>query len=295
MQTTASCAQDAVSHLREICTARYLTDSARVAGVLFQSFENQANGWTCVRATANSKVLFERTNGNDGAFTLGQKAADGEVPIPAIPNGTDLTGQGKPNMLISAWSGGAHCCRTDYVFESRPFKLLGVIHAEDADESHFAKLDESGRYYYISADFVFAYWYGSFAGSPVEPVILEYRDDEHGGGYHLAIDEMRQPAPTKEEWDKAMAEVKSDLALKRTNMVSGMRTDLWGEVLHLLYTGHSDLAWKFARDAGPEAQTGPDPDLSDFCSTLKASDYWRDLEPTVTSMPAVCRSAKAGR
>ncbi len=288
-------AQDPVKQPHEICTRAYLTDSAVVAGISFQTFSNRADGESCIRATANGKTLFQRTLDNDSTFTLGQRASD-DGSIAAIPNGTDLTGRGTPNVLISAWSGGAHCCRTDYVFELRPeLKLLGVILAQDADESHFAKLDNSDRYYYISADFVFAYWYGSFAGSPVEPVILEYREDQNGGGYHLALDKMRQPAPTKQEWDKALGGVKNDLALKRTNMVSDLRTDLWTEVLHLLYTGHSDLAWKFIKEAGPEAQTDHDPDLSDFCSTLKASDYWRDLKPTITNMPIACREAKAGR
>ncbi|HEY4009361.1 MAG TPA: hypothetical protein VGM11_04355 [Acidobacteriaceae bacterium] len=284
-----------MAHPSQICTRRYLTDSALVSGVLFQTFENIANEQECIRAAANGKVLFQRTQDGYGPYTLGQKA-NKEGPIPTVPNGTDLTGRGRPDMLISAWSGGAHCCRTDYIFELRPqFKLLATIDARDADLSHFAKLDDTGLYYYLSEDYIFAYWYGSFAGSPVEPAILEYRDDKNGAGFHLAPDKMRQPAPTREDWDKAMSAVKNDLALKRKNMANDLRTDLWSEVLHLIYTGHSDLAWKFLSDAGPDAQTAPDPSLADFCSTLKASDYWRDLAPTIQNMPAACSSAKPAR
>ncbi|HEX5283044.1 MAG TPA: hypothetical protein VFW30_02905 [Bryocella sp.] len=287
----SSRAQDPVKHPHEICTRAYLTDSAVVSGVLFQTFENDANGWTCVRASADGKLLFQRTNGNDGAFTLGQKA-DKEESIPAILNGADLTGRGRPDMLISAWSGGAHCCRTDYIFELRPrFRLLATINDQDADLSHFAQLDITGPYYYLSADYIFSYWYGSFAGSPVEPVILEYRDDKNGGGFHLSVEKMRQPPPSKQEWDKALAQVENDIANDPLNI----RTDLWHEVLHLLYTGQADLAWKFIDDASPAAQKHPAPDLSAFCSTLKESDYWRDLEPTITNMPKACREARPGR
>lgn len=282
-------AQDPVAHPSEICTGHYLTDSALVSGVLFQTFENIAKEQECIRATTNGKVIFQRTDDGYGPYTLGQKA-DKHESILAIPNGTDLTGRGQPNMLVSAWSGGAHCCRTDYIFELRPrFRLLATINARDADLSHFTKLDNTGRYYYISADYIFAYWYGSFAGSPVEPVILEYRNDEHAGGFHLALNKMRQPVPTEQEWAKALETVRNDINGDTLNI----RTDLWSEVLHLLYTGHPDLAWKFVEQAGPKGQADPAPDLEAFCSTLKASDYWRDLAPTLINMPAACRNAKA--
>jgi len=295
MRTPPSPSHGHVKNPGDVCNNANFTDSIVVDGILIQTLANPEEGEGCIRATDDGKTLFRRKISQDSTFTFGQRAGD-DGSIAAIKNGTDLTGRGKPNVLITAWSGGAHCCRTDYVFEvGPPFRLLGVINARDADESHFAKLDNSGRYYYVSADYVFAYWKGPFAGSPVEPVILAYRDDKHGGGYHLALDKMHRPAPTQQEWDKALAKVKNDLALGRANMANDMRTDLWNEVLHLLYTGHPDLAWKFLQEAGPEAETAPDPDLSDFCSTLKASDYWPDLEPTITNMPKACKRAEPDR
>jgi hypothetical protein len=290
-RTPPSSSRDRWKNLGDVCNNANFTDSIVVDGVLIQTLANPEEGEGCIRATDDGKTFFRRKISQGSTFTFGQRAGD-DGSIAAIKNGTDLTGRGKPDVLISAWSGGAHCCRTDYIFELLPFRLLGVLDARDADESHFAKLDNSGRYYYVSADYVFAYWHGSFAGSPVEPVILEYRDDKHGGGYHLALDKMRRPAPTQQEWDKALAAVKNDVALQRANMANDMRTDLWSEVLHLLYTGHSDLAWKFLQEAGPEAETDPDPDLRDFCTTLKASDYWRDLEPAITTMPKSCKRAQ---
>lgn len=284
-------ARDHGRNAGDVCNYAYFTNSVTVDGVIFQTLANPEESEGCIRAIESGKTVFQRKIVYASTFTFGQSAAD-DGSVAAIPDGTDLTGRGEPDLLISAWSRGAHCCRTDFVFETRPVKLLGVIDARDADESHFAKLDNSGRYYYISADYVFRYWNGPFAGSPVAPVILEYREDKHGGGFHLALDKMRRPPPTKQEWDDALAKVRSDITEKRADRVSDMRTDLWTEVLHLLYTGHSDLAWKFVEQAGSEAQTDPYPDLRDFCSTLKASDYWPDLAPTIANMPKACRSAK---
>jgi hypothetical protein len=67
---------------------------------------------------------------------------------------------------------------------------------------------------------------------------------------------------------------------------------LWNTVLDLIYTGHSDLAWKFINEAGPKAQPGTNATLADFCSVLKVSPYWPDLEPTVKDMPSACANAK---
>lgn len=295
MRTPPSPSHDRVKNPGDVCNNAYFTDSIVVNGILIQTLATPDIGQGCIRATNDAKTLFRRKIIGDSTFTFGQRASeDGSIAV--IPNGTDLTGHGTPDVLITAWSGGAHCCRTDYVFEvGPPFRLLGVIDARDADESHFAKLDNSDHYYYLTTDYVFAYWYGSFAGSPVEPVILEYRDDNKGGGFHLALDKMRRPAPTPQEWNSALTKVKNDLALKRANMVNDMRTDLWSEALHLLYTGHSDLAWKFIQEAGPEAQAAPDPDLSDFCSRLKTSDYWRDIATAIGGMPKACRRAEPDR
>ena len=70
--------------------------------------------------------------------------------------------------------------------------------------------------------------------------------------------------------------------------VDEMGHAMWGVVLDLIYTGHSDLAWKFADALGPKAQQKPFTSLADFCSLLKKSPYWADLGPTLKDPPAPC-------
>lgn len=78
-------------------------------------------------------------------------------------------------------------------------------------------------------------------------------------------------------------------------MVNFLPQDLWQEILDLLYTGHSDLAWKFLAEVGRKAQQNPYPDLADFCSTLKTSPYWSELEPTLKDVPKQCAAAEPSR
>ena len=270
-----------------ICIQRFLDQSASIAGVHFQTFSNAAAGESCLRVSQDGKTLYQSTGDNDRVYTLGQKAD--EQGIPVIPPGTDITGRGYSEVIVSEWTGGAHCCLNDYVFQVTPtFRLIDTLQAGDEDLAHFAHLDSTGRWYFFTQDWTFAYWHGSFAGSPQHEVILQFVEDASGGHYHLALDKMRRPAPSAVEWAQLQRAIREDIATKQSRDVSAFRNSLWQPVLDLLYTGHSDLAWKLIDEAGPEAQSGSAPSLSDFCSTLKESRYWPDLRRSIAHMPKAC-------
>lgn len=73
----------------------------------------------------------------------------------------------------------------------------------------------------------------------------------------------------------------------------GLGETLWDTTLDLIYSGHSDLAWKFVREANPNALKGDNPSLGEFCSILKDSVYWPDLNPTLKDVPEECLTAKS--
>jgi hypothetical protein len=280
----------------QACSLGHLKASTVVSGFEFRSYKDDEGNWgACLQVLQDRRIVFQRSGNNYYEFTLGQPASDDHV-IPAIANGADIIGRGMPNMVVSHSTGGAHCCRTDYVFELRPrFRLVAKLNSQDADEAHFADMDGKGRYYYVTTDWVFAYWPGSFAGSPAHEVVLRFVNDDRDGSYHLALDKMAKPAPSATEWAKALGRVRGELALERKNMANALPTFLWSEVMDLIYTGHPDLAWKFLDEAGPEAQAGTLPNLADFCSVLKTSQYWGDLKGTMRNAPPTCRDAVPGR
>lgn len=284
-------AQFPADHPEIACSSTFLKDSVTVDRYIFKSYKNENTGDACLQIIRDGRQIFKRTMGNDGYYVLGQRGQK-DAGIPSIPNGTDLTGRGRPDMVVSFYTGGAHCCLFASVFELEPdFKLLGTIDAAHGDGSHFTIIDN--RYYYSTEDWTFAYWNGSFAGSPAPMVFLAFIDDANNqSGFHLALDNMRRPAPTDEEWQKALRDVRQELSLEKKNMFNFLPQVLWKEILDLIYTGHSDLAWKFLNEIGPEAQKAPYPDLGAFCSKLKTSPYWRDLEPTLRDTPPACANAK---
>jgi hypothetical protein len=273
-----------------VCLRQNLKHAKRVDGYVFRTFGSDDG--SCLTVIRNRKVIFRRTvAGGPDAYTLGQELST-EWKSPGIPDGTDITGRGHPDMIVGLYSGGAHCCMFHYVFELEPkFMMLAMLDSEDDDLAHFERLGPDRKYYYMTADWTFAYWPGSFASSPSHSVVLRFVDDDKGGRYHLALDKMQRPAPTAVEWRDRLSDVKG--AVSDGADPDAVAVTLWGTVLDLIYTGHSDLAWKFSDEADPAAQKDPLPDLGSFCSILKSSPYWPDLEGTIKNMPPACANAKA--
>ena len=200
-------AQPASVNLAEICSRRYLKESVRIGQYLFQSYSDDDLG-ACLQVLRNSEVAFRRTLDTPVGYSLGQAAAP-QFGIPAVPNGADITGRGLPDMIVSFTTGGAHCCSFHYLFElGSKLKLLATLSDEDDDLAHFAKLGTDKRYYYITADWTFAYWPGSFASSPSHAVVLRWVESKAGGSYQLALDKMRHPAPTPAIWAKDLKAVR---------------------------------------------------------------------------------------
>ncbi len=269
------------------CTSKNQVDIATVGQVQLTAYKSSDGA--CVQATSGGKVVYSHSVDSLQTFTLGQPA-DSQAKIPAVANGTDVTGRGRPDMIVSLFTGGAHCCTIHYVFELEPqFKLLATLNDSDDDGARFERFKD-GHYYYLTADWTFGYWPTCFACSPSALVTLEWVDDSRGGGFHLAMDKMQTPAPAQAEWNKELSAAQKAVNAGDADTIG---TTMWQSVLNLIYTGHSELAWKFVDALGPKAQQSPLPALADFCSVLKSSPYWPDLQPTLHDVPPACTNAKA--
>jgi len=264
-----------------VCTAKNLVSTAMVGQLKISAFS--ADTADCLQVTNGTTVLYRGTIAGGGTLKLGQTGSD---DIPEIAKGADVTGRGHPDLIVSQFTGAAHCCMSHYLYELAPtVRLLARLNDADDDMAHFGRDPKDRKYYYYTADWTFRYWPTCFACSPSEDVILRFVDDANGGAYHVAFDKMQKPAPKQSEWKNELS-----TAQKAVNdgAVDDMGHAMWGVVLDLLYTGHSDLAWKFVNALGPKAQQKPFASLADFCSLLKKSPYWADLGPTLQSPPPPC-------
>jgi hypothetical protein len=284
---TGVLAQGPAENPAEACAAKNQTSATTVGQYQFAAYKS--NDGACLQVTSGGKTIYTQSVDSFETYTLGQPG-DAQDNIAAIANGTDVTGRGQPDMVVSLYTGGAHCCSIHVVFELQPtFKLLATLNDSDDDMAHFERLAD-GHYYYVTGDWTFGYWPTCFACSPSAVVTLRWTDDAKGGGFHLAMDKMQTPAPTTAEWNKELGNAQKVVTAGDADSIG---TTMWQTVLNLIYGGHSDLAWKFVDALGPKAQQKPLPALGDFCSLLKTGPYWPDLQPTLKDTPASCANAKA--
>jgi hypothetical protein len=186
--------------------------------------------------------------------------------------GTDVTGLGRPNLVVGDWSGGAHCCFDFYVFEiGDKFRHVATIEAEDSGGAYFADVDRDGRYEFVANDWTFAYWHASFGESPAPGIILRFR----GNAFHLATDLMRNPPQPAGKLKALARRVREDRGWENPQ---DPPSALWGVMLGLIYTGNADQAWKFFAMAWQPERKSKREFLAEFRAQLKSSPYFRDLK-----------------
>ena len=152
--------------------------------------------------------------------------------------GTDITGEGNPDVVIETYSGGAHCCFSTIVYDLGPTPTEVLRTPESNCSGSFEDLDNDGVMEFVTCDDLFSYQYCCFAGSPAVKIIMKYYPDE---GYLPASTSFRllyaedianhtaaaEKAPPGEycEWDE-------------TNKCAVLPV-----VLDYLYSGQWDMAW----------------------------------------------------
>lgn len=92
--------------------------------------------------------------------------------------GTDITGEGHPDVIIEMYTGGAHCCFSTVVYDLGP-ALTEVLHTPDSNcGGEFRDLDGDSVLEFITCDDLFAYAYCPYASSPSVQVILRYEPNQ---------------------------------------------------------------------------------------------------------------------
>jgi hypothetical protein len=192
---------------------------------------------------------------------------------PAV--GMDFSGEGLPELLLSEWSGGAHCCYTFHLFRlGTSFSKIQDIPLLDADESAFVRRPNVKGLVIASADYsAFAYFPSSFAGSPAGRVFLSFQD----GRFRPDASLMKAGAPKAGEAEKCAALFKPSRDWKDTKG-AGQPLGMWYYATDLIYTGNEAQAWAFLDAAWGGSASDKKKYLDEYRTRLKKSAYYPELK-----------------
>lgn len=185
--------------------------------------------------------------------------------------GSDITGDGKPNLVVSEWTGGAHCCFLFHVFEiGDQFRYIQTINAGHSDGADFENIDNDPALEFPMRDWTFAYWRTCFVASPAPEVILKYKGEK----YKMAYDLLRKPSLPQDELAQLATDIKTSEDWKKEQPPAM----LWARMLDLIYTGNMNQAWALAELSWPAEIDGKEDFLKDFKAQLAQSPFWQDVQ-----------------
>lgn len=199
------------------------------------------------------------------------------------PVGQSVTGGTTPQLVVTGWSGGAHCCHTIHIVDlgERP-RLIQSIDAGHTDVDLFAQLDDDPAQEIALPDWSFANWPGSFANSPVPRVILHWDGQQYvpsvklmrAGTMLYQMQERRQPRSE----DEATAAIFQD-------------------TLDMIYAGRWKAARTLLKQLLPPTPDNKRLETEFFDCKLPSSPWWpfvASLSNLPAKPPAAHCPAKAG-
>src|SRR5215212_1588334 len=116
-------------------------------------------------------VVYE---GSRRIMTLGTPGDLTAITIEST-TGRDINGDGSPDLVVSTWSGGAHCCYTTTVYSvGRDVRNVLAVETGNCGPGTFDDLDGNGVLEFSTCDDQWADAYCDFASAPMPTVVFAY-------------------------------------------------------------------------------------------------------------------------
>lgn len=213
------------------------------------------------------KKVFEESE--IGAYYFFGNHFDNSPNTKDIYSGKDINGNKIPDLLISHWTGGAHCCHFLSIFElGKAFRKIVTVDGG----SYGFKLIDLDKDKILEIEFwdnPIDYLFASFADSAQGRTILKFNKDS----YKVSSKLMKRPAPGLKELKKIQLEI--ELAFKEEKDRSPNFPYLFLKyMMDLSYSGHLQLALKIAEKSWPSHGFQFPKFKKEFLEYLGNSSYW---------------------
>ncbi|MCX6715673.1 MAG: VCBS repeat-containing protein [Candidatus Taylorbacteria bacterium] len=231
-----------VSEKTTIATTTSVMNGYTIEFVRSSYLIDSTANWSKILILKNDNIVFQDDRAEEFSGFYSKGVGDwitdvGELKSKALK---DITGDGKPELVFTSYSGGSHCCSHNYIIG-----LTDPIHFYlnlDTGDSGivFKDLNHDGKMEIETYEDIFAYWHTSFGASPMPRVVLSLQDDVYKPDTKL----IRESAPPDAEIRAKAAEV--------TSWSGAAGPDVsWKYAIDLIYSGniisarkYVDLAWR---------------------------------------------------
>jgi len=185
------------------------------------------------------------------------------------PVSEDVTNDGVVDLVITGYSGGAHCCTTFTLISlgDQP-ALLGTIDAPNGGV--FERDPDTGEILFVSEDATFNYWKTSYAASASPRLVLRWQD----GQFRVSARHMRAPPPDPE----ALRAISVAAHAAEHREKGAAPPELFGPVIAMIYQGNPGPAWALMKDAWDPAWGEHDAFRQELQDKLRSSPFWADIQ-----------------
>lgn len=190
---------------------------------------------------------------------------------PGWRNGNDINGDFVPDVVVSEYSGGAHCCTTWHVFALGSSMSELKIPDYDLDGFPFQDIDHDGRFEFILWESIFADWLSNSAYAELPTIRLIYAwRNEH---YELAPDLMRRDPLTDDQLRGLALGIKWRPELGPEYVPP----ELVGNLLDLIITGNANQIPRYLDFVWPHDRARSEAFVHTFLEQVSKSPYASEL------------------
>jgi len=250
----------------EICSTNPVVIETQKFGDYKVTFY-QADDWLCQRLEIQrpGEIVYSEAE-VDAHFSFGADWPEGSQPLMNLRSDTSA------QLVISKWTGGAHCCFSVLVFDiGSEFRKVDEIEGGNY-YPYFEDIDRDGVSEVKVDDDFLAYRFSSFAFSAIGEVTLKYSN----GHYEVSAEHMvKVPA----NWASLEKQIQGWQKELRERTSPDYPPPAFIQVVtDLVFTGNKTSALELIDHVWPADVPGKNEFLTSYEEALQDSKYYHDFE-----------------